>query len=274
MISFDSSAFPSAFCAAVLLRIASLCFIAARTPEPAQGALLQRIRTGGEHGFVALSVVLVLSVLGDSRRNAWQTTFFTGSLGTEQMLGLLLGLLMVLSRFHKLEPHSRSALLRIGKDFPFLLIGSGLLSSIDYSEPLQQLLYGIRVIAYPVLLILILLQRRGRRASEDVPSQEIAVTRPALQYPAPTSFSIHNQTVNHVTNIHVENHFHVTQQIVAPSPKPSVVEVQPLEAAPRPLLAQLRRGEISWPPARELTNSVARKLLGKPAGSDDGETPS
>lgn len=274
MIAFDLSALPSALCAAVLLRIGYLSFVAARAPEPTRSAFLQRIRAGGERGFLGLTTVLVLAVFGGSRRNAWMDTFFTGDLGVQHVLGAMFGLLMVLSRLHQLEPHSRPALVLLGKELPVLLIGGGLLASIDYSEPVEKFLYGVRVISYPVLLLLLILQRQGRRVSEDVPSVEVEMQRPLVVLAPQAHYAVRQNTVTYETNIHVVNHYHVTQQIVRPAESLPTVEVEPASNPQRTLLPESKRKEISRTSAKELAGGVGRKLLGRPARSDKGGHPS
>jgi len=269
MISFYPHTLFAAVCALVLLRVAHLYALASRKIEPVRGALLQRIWTGGERGFLALTCVLVLSALGGSARDGWKETFLTGPLGVEHAFGILIGFQLVLARLERDSPYSSKALRRLAKEAALIGMGSVLIASFSYPSPVEKLLHGVRVIAYPALAVLLLLNRRARRVSEDFPAPAIVTGRPAFTPERPTIVSLSQHTTNHQINIRVENHYHITQQILV-VPKEKAVQVHTSgESAQARLLAQAKRTAVNWSAPKQIASGVVRRLLGNKTGEKE-----
>lgn len=201
MISLALNHFSAICCALLATRIAFLYLTAKQKPAPVGPIALRRFERGGQIGFAALTTLLILQSIGSSHRQAWTETFFTGPLDLAHLGAVIAGFTAFRHWFDGCSVLAKNGLWQWTKEVGLATAAAAILCVVDYPAAFTNLFYGIRVVSYPVLTILVLLSFRTRKSAASEMVQPMPQTVAPTVSIHPTRISVAKAVYNNTTII-------------------------------------------------------------------------
>lgn len=271
MISLHLENFAPLACALLVGRLYLLYRWLSRKSASVRIPLLRRFAKGGRNGFIVLTGVLSLRALGAGSGKAWVEVFFTDDLDVGHLAAVLVGFVIMRSRLLQEPIFSKDALSEWGFDVGVVVALGLAISIFDVPNAISLPLYGIRMLSYPILLVLALLTFRVSEGSEDLfmpvfrivedPPTSASKPMPPPPISRPVGNVVYSITYN-TTNIVIN------QAAPAPPPKAkqaTVIDISPPES-PFPKASAIKR--LTQSKTAGLLNRTIRGLISGPSKNE------